>query len=198
VYLVRHGENDDDLPPHRHTGWLPIGLNNVGIGTAERLRDRFASVRPLLIVSSPLRRAMETATIIADADAAVTVIAEPRLGPWKIGDLAGQLESDTEHLLNELQRAGDVLPPGPLDDVETWDEFTTRVYAAMADMLKNISAEFDTIFLTHSWDGLLALEYLADEFGLYVPTTGEKPRPGDVFCLTVDTDGRVLALEDES
>jgi broad specificity phosphatase PhoE len=196
VYLVRHGECDDDIDPHRHSGWRPVGLNAQGIETGEKLRDYFKNDRPLLIVSSPLRRAIETSQIIAD-DNNVTVTADPELGPWMIGPtLEGKLESETQGALARLQRFPQLLPDGLDHEVESWAEFIARTVRAFDRLLTNASSEYTTVLVTHSWCCLIQLNYLASRYGLRVAATGTRAHPGDIFCVDVDATGTPTALEE--
>jgi broad specificity phosphatase PhoE len=196
VYIVRHGECDDDIPPHRHSGWRAVGLNETGIETGEKLRDYFANDRPLTIYSSPLRRAIETASIIADADNLVTVIPERDLGPWLIGpEIEGRLESETERELRRLQRFSNLRPNGPADAVESWNEFIQRTVRAFEWLLTDAPVEHVTVLVTHSWCCLIQLNYLAAQYGLRVAATGTRAHPGAIFCVDVNANGTPTALE---
>jgi len=66
IYLVRHGETDWNLA-RRIQGRTDIPLNNTGRLQAERTGRLLASRSWDGIASSPLSRAFETGTIIADA-----------------------------------------------------------------------------------------------------------------------------------
>jgi broad specificity phosphatase PhoE len=55
IYLVRHGRAaaswDDDLDP---------GLDSLGVSQAEAAAETLSAYRPLDVLSSPLKRALET------------------------------------------------------------------------------------------------------------------------------------------
>lgn len=89
LLLVRHGQHDWLVPPiNRLAGRLPgVHLNDAGRAEAEALADRVAAAPPDRIVSSPLERTLETATIIADrVGRSVTTderLIETGMGPWE-------------------------------------------------------------------------------------------------------------------
>ena len=86
IYLVRHGEtvwNRD----RRLQGILDVGLNEVGIRQGRRIAKRFSSLWTLKVYTSPLRRALHTATLLQSHVRDCPVIVEPRLreidhGAW--------------------------------------------------------------------------------------------------------------------
>ena len=65
-FLVRHGETDWNLAG-RIQGATDIPLNNTGRSQAQKTGEKMQGRRWDLIVSSPLSRAFETASIIATA-----------------------------------------------------------------------------------------------------------------------------------
>lgn len=70
LYLIRHAQADGRTPGI--IGLFPpnAGLSSLGVAQAERLRDRLAATNEIhadVLISSPLRRAKETAEIIAPA-----------------------------------------------------------------------------------------------------------------------------------
>ena len=66
LYLVRHGEPEEGFTK-RYLGRLNPGLSAVGVRQAERLGERLRRLAPGRIVASPLRRAADTAAILARA-----------------------------------------------------------------------------------------------------------------------------------
>jgi phosphohistidine phosphatase SixA len=74
VILVRHAEAAPGDPDAERP------LTAAGRATAQALATRLASERPSVVLSSPLLRALETATPIAEA-AGVTLQIDGRLAP---------------------------------------------------------------------------------------------------------------------
>ncbi len=70
LYLIRHAQADGRKPEIIGLSPPNSGLSLIGVRQAERLRDRLAATKELhvdALISSPLRRAKETAEIIAPA-----------------------------------------------------------------------------------------------------------------------------------
>ncbi len=86
LYLVRHGETDANVA-NRYAGWSDDRLNERGRGQAAALARRLEPEGVRNVFSSPVRRAAETAGILADALSAtvrtVHGLHEIAVGPWK-------------------------------------------------------------------------------------------------------------------
>lgn len=89
LLLVRHGRHDWLYPPiNRFAGHLPgVHLNADGRAEARALARRLQTSPPDRIVSSPVERAVETATIIAETLGCVVTtderITETGMGSWE-------------------------------------------------------------------------------------------------------------------
>ena len=90
VWLVRHGETDW-ARLGRHTGRTDVALTNLGRAQAEALGRRLAGHRFGTVLTSPLRRATDTARIAGFGDAATTDL---DLMEWDYGALEGRLTAD--------------------------------------------------------------------------------------------------------
>jgi broad specificity phosphatase PhoE len=88
--FVRHGITDWNADG-RFQGRLDIPLNAAGRRQAEALRDRLAAIPFDHIYTSPLRRAEETARIVAGAQ---TVVADWRLAEIDHGDWQGRTKQE--------------------------------------------------------------------------------------------------------
>lgn len=66
IHLVRHGEPEEGYTK-RFLGRLDPGLSANGVKQAERIAGRLAAIHPGRCLTSPLRRAADTAAIVADA-----------------------------------------------------------------------------------------------------------------------------------
>lgn len=93
VFLVRHGETDWNREPARCQGWADVGLNQTGAEQALELGRGLAGRGVELVVTSHLRRALETAALVVDSIRTETgeappLITDPRLaethrGRWE-------------------------------------------------------------------------------------------------------------------
>lgn len=85
-YLVRHGETDANVA-RRFAGWSDDHLNHRGRAQCADLAHRLAGEGIEDVYTSPVRRAVETAEILADALGArvrtVHDLREIEVGPWK-------------------------------------------------------------------------------------------------------------------
>lgn len=89
LILVRHGETEWNRQM-RYQGQTDIELNETGIWQAERAADRIASEKIDAIYSSDLKRARETARIIASKHGMRQMVKEtPLLREMNFGDYEG-------------------------------------------------------------------------------------------------------------
>lgn len=135
LVLIRHGETDWNLEG-RYQGQADPPLNARGIAQAEQLAERLLNVGLELLYTSPLRRATQTAHIIAER-LALPVYAEPRLMEIHLGEWQTRLTSEVERLypwLFHLWRTQpwEVTPPGG----ERLEQVQARVYAAIDEILQ--------------------------------------------------------------
>ena len=92
LLLIRHGENDY-TKKHKLAGHLPnVHLNERGQKQAQELADALKDVPLKAIYSSPLERAMETATSIAETHGLKIIqeigLIETNVGKWQGRSLA--------------------------------------------------------------------------------------------------------------
>ena len=87
VLLLRHAETA--APRLFHGAESDVGLSERGFRVSEVIAPTLALHRPAAVVSSPMRRAVETATPIARA-CGLPLTIEPALHERRIGPLAGQ------------------------------------------------------------------------------------------------------------
>jgi len=92
VLLLRHGETEWSRTG-RHTGLTDIELTAAGEVEARRAARLFAGLHPLLVVSSPLRRARRTAELVGLA-ALGPVQTDPDLVEWDYGRFEGRTSED--------------------------------------------------------------------------------------------------------
>lgn len=84
VWLVRHGETEWSRD-HLHTSVTDLPLTDVGERAAERLRGVLAEQRFDLVLTSPRRRARDTARLAGFPDAET----DEDLVEWAYGDYEG-------------------------------------------------------------------------------------------------------------
>jgi len=134
LLLVRHGENDY-TKTHKLAGRLPgVHLNEHGQKQAQVLADALKDVPIKAIYSSPLERAVETATPIAKArELKIQIeksLLETNVGKWQGRSLASlRLHKHWKVIQQAPSRAQ--FPEG-----ETFYELQTRVAAAIDSIIR--------------------------------------------------------------
>ena len=155
LLLVRHGENDY-TKTHKLAGRLPgVHLNEHGQKQAQALAEAFKDVPIKAIYSSPLERAVETATPIAKVrELKVQIekgLLETNVGKWQGRSLASlRLQKQWKVVQQAPSRAQ--FPEG-----ETFYELQTRVAAAL-----------DAIVRRHKPRDIIACVFHADPIKLAI------------------------------
>lgn len=100
LYVVRHGENPANLKREFSYKLIDYSLTEKGVRQAEETADFFRDKEIAAIYSSPLKRALETAQIIAaPLDLPVTILEEFREN--NVGDLERQPPTDENWALHD-------------------------------------------------------------------------------------------------
>ena len=94
LVLLRHGQTNYNLVG-RMQGHLDSELTEIGRAQAEAVAPAIALMVPDLLLSSDLRRAMDTADVIGVA-AGVAVKVDPRLRETHLGDWQGRTVEEIE------------------------------------------------------------------------------------------------------
>ena len=129
--VLRHGQSEWNAA-RRWQGQADIDLTGTGRAQARLAAERLASDPAFTfraVVSSDLKRARETATIIASVTGLELLDADPRLRETHVGEWQGlthdEIERDWPGYLDTQRR-----PPG----FETNDSIVERVSASFADL----------------------------------------------------------------
>lgn len=133
LLLIRHGETEWNRD-QRIQGHLDVGLSERGMEQARRLAPLLAEELPPVIHSSDLRRAYDTALILAGGRA--EVVADPRFREAHLGVFQGLTAAEIEAAYPDEYRAwrshsATNRPPGG----ETLDELSRRCSAALREAL---------------------------------------------------------------
>jgi broad specificity phosphatase PhoE len=132
--LIRHGQTDWNIAG-RYQGQADPALNETGWEQARRLAEALKDTRLDRLYSSPLRRALQTAQVIA-ADKQIPLQTDARLMEIHQGDWQTRLRAEIESLYPELFKIWEsepwkVTPPGG----ESLQQVQRRVYLAMDEIL---------------------------------------------------------------
>jgi broad specificity phosphatase PhoE len=148
LYAARHGETDLNIDD-RFQGAINSALNMRGRSQANDLTRRLPN-DVVHLVSSPLRRAVETAEIIA-TERQLPMIHMPEFRERRFGVLEGLTQSEAEDVYPEivnrnLLQKWDEAPQG----AETIHEVSSRVLAGIAK-LRSLNDVGAVVLVTHGF-----------------------------------------------
>ena len=125
LFLVRHGESEWNAV-RRLQGQADISLSAKGEAQATALASTVAQLAPDRVVTSDLRRAYQTASLLGYPDAQRDHrLREVDVGEWTGLPIADIISDDAEAYRG--WRAGTYAPPGG----EHWQDFAGRITAAV-------------------------------------------------------------------
>jgi 2,3-bisphosphoglycerate-dependent phosphoglycerate mutase len=164
LVLLRHGESEWNAK-NLFTGWVDVGLSDKGMAEAahagELMRD--AGLRPDVVHTSLLRRAIRTAELALDAAdlAWLPVLRSWRLNERHYGALQGLDKSATREKYGDDQfkrwRRSYDEPPPPLDDDSEWSQAGDPRYADLLEILPRTECLADVVhrMLPYWYDALV-------------------------------------------
>lgn len=143
LLLIRHGENDF-VKTGKMAGRLPgVHLNDRGQKQAEALGEALKNVPIKAIYSSPLERAMETATPIANARH-LQIIQEPDIMDADIGKWQGK-----SWKVLRLTKVWKIVQNAPsrfrFPDGESFPEIQTRISGTLEKIIKTHNKPQDIV-----------------------------------------------------
>lgn len=146
VYLARHGQTDDNVPPQRFQGQSDTPLNEVGTQQAQGLAERVTDLGLKSVFTSHLSRARRTAEIVGRRVGLEPVI-DGRLAEGFRGDWEGRLMTEVER--DDPQAYAAWLRPDPdfrFPAGESLAEHRERALRALAEIA---SDEGPALVVTH-------------------------------------------------
>ena len=148
ILLVRHGETELQSSL-RYWGKTDVALGPIGLHQAEQLRDRLAMERIDFIYSSELKRATDTADIIA-ARHNLKVITCPELREIDFGKLEGMEFNEIHSQFPEVEKMWLARDPALVyPDGESLTDFENRVMT-FETRLKNHRANDTILIIAHA------------------------------------------------
>ena len=164
LVLLRHGESEWNAK-NLFTGWVDVGLSEKGMAEAahagELMRD--AGLRPDVVHTSLLRRAIRTAELTLDAAdlAWLPVRRSWRLNERHYGALQGLDKAATREKYGDDQflrwRRSYDEPPPPLGDDSEWSQAGDPRYADLLEILPRTECLADVVhrMLPYWYDALV-------------------------------------------
>lgn len=184
--LVRHGETDWNLG-RRIQGSTDIPLNDTGRAqaraTALRLHDQLGADAPLVVASSDLSRARETAAIIATELDAAPPAAYPQLRERGYGDAEGL---DDRAFAERFGPWSTAQVPG----AEPWEQVRARAVAGLQRVIRDARRATapvapTLVIVSH---GALIRELIRHATAGEFPRDGEKLANGSSHTFLVERD----------
>jgi 2,3-bisphosphoglycerate-dependent phosphoglycerate mutase len=164
LVLLRHGESEWNAK-NLFTGWVDVGLSDKGMAEAAHAGEltRDAGVRPDVVHTSLLRRAIRTAELALDAADLgwLPVRRSWRLNERHYGALQGLDKSATREKYGDDQflrwRRSYDEPPPPLDDDSEWSQAGDPRYADLLEILPRTECLADVVrrMLPYWYDALV-------------------------------------------
>jgi len=134
VFLCRHAEVEASAQG-RFCGRLDLGLSPTGIEQARALGAALASVSLSALYSSPLRRARETAALVAEA-CGLGVVETPDLAEIDFGELDGLTFEEADTQFRDVYRSWLESPATVrLPDGECLDDVRARASRALTQIV---------------------------------------------------------------
>lgn len=155
VWLVRHGETEW-AKLGRHTGRTDIPLTDVGRAEARDLAPALVGHAFALVLTSPLARAAETATLAGFPNART----DPDLREWDYGVMEGRLTTDIRDEFPDW-----TIWDGPWPNGETIDHIAARCDRLVTELR---AVEGDALLFAHGH----VLRVLAARWVGMPPTAG--------------------------
>lgn len=134
LLLIRHGRSELNAQ-ERVQGWLDSPLDEVGQAQARAVARRLEGEGLAIVYSSTLRRARETAEVIAGA-LSIPLVTDERLKERDVGAIAGLNNEEIEERFPEWvqiwrKNPGRLPPPG----AERTEAFWERVVAVFEEIV---------------------------------------------------------------
>ena len=149
ILVTRHGQTDWNVL-EKIQGQTDIELNDTGRQQAEETGKSIRNENIDLIITSPLKRAKETAEII-NRNFNVTIIEDNRLMERKFGKSEGLTKSDIRKLKEINPEINDVWNYNiniDFNDMETMEDFCNRIYEFLDDIIENYKDK-NILLVTH-------------------------------------------------
>lgn len=163
----------------RIRGQIDAPVAPGGITLAQVTAERFRGLPVSEVYGSDRYAASLLAQHIANATEAPLTLT-PALRSWNLGDLQGQLVSETKHQVTAYMKTPDVVVPGG----ESWNQFVHRYLAQLRDLwiqpsLNVVVTHGRNIMVARSWltagaegDTLDDTSLGSDYSGMFVPHAG--------------------------
>jgi broad specificity phosphatase PhoE len=149
ILVIRHGQTDWNALG-RLQGQTDIKLNNIGRNQAQETSKKIQNEKIDLIITSPLKRAKETAEII-NKRFNVPIIEDDRLMERKYGKSEGLTKKEIQEMKKDNPDANEVWNYNKnvdFNEIETMKYFCNRIYSFLNDIIEKYKNK-NILIVTH-------------------------------------------------
>ena len=149
ILITRHGQTDWNVLG-KLQGQTDIELNDTGRMQAENIKELVKNEKIDLIITSPLKRAKETALII-NQDNNIPIIEDKRLMERYFGEFEGVTKEDRIKLREinlEIKDIWNYKKNIKLNTMENMHDFCSRIYNFLDEVIK-IYKDRNILIVTH-------------------------------------------------
>ncbi|MDD5567441.1 MAG: histidine phosphatase family protein [Patescibacteria group bacterium] len=156
VYLARHGVTDFN-DQGRYLGRSDVSLNELGRKQAEETKDRISKFNIDIVISSPLKRAIETANIIKPSD--LEILSESAFIERSVGVYEGLTKDEAKGKYPELfaRNVTRIFNEAPTNG-ETILDAQNRVFTALY-IIGKVYIGKDVLIVTHAFVAKVVNKY---------------------------------------
>ena len=148
VALLRHGQTAWNAEG-RAQGHADVGLDDTGRSQAEAVAPVMAALDPVLIVTSDLVRARQTAAFL-EKETGLTAVEDPRWREYELGERTGlTLAEFGERIGAEFDGWYDVHAHVEVPGAESPEQVAARVLPAFEDVLGRLAEGETAVVVTH-------------------------------------------------
>jgi glucosyl-3-phosphoglycerate phosphatase len=156
VLVVRHGQTSWNAEG-RAQGHADIGLDDTGRDQAEAMSHLVAAYDPVLLVSSDLARARETAAFLEKATG-LTALEDPRWREYDLGERTGlTLAEFGDRMGADYDGWWDVHAHVVVPGSETAQDVAARVVPALRALLERLGEGETGVVVGHGASSMIAL-----------------------------------------
>ena len=148
IVLARHGQTSWNAEG-RAQGHADVSLDDAGRRQAEAMAAALADLDPVLLVSSDLARARETAAFLEKATG-LTAEEDPRLREYDVGERTGLTREEfAQHLGADASLAWDAHAHVEAPGAETVEQVAERIVPATRSVLERLGPGETAVLVMH-------------------------------------------------
>jgi broad specificity phosphatase PhoE len=189
LLLARHGESDWNRA-RRWQGHADRPLTDLGRRQARELAERLADVELDAVFSSDLRRASETAEIVARSQG-LDVTTMPELREVDVGSWSGLTRTEAEERFPEAYVRWTAGAEG-WDDGETYEELAARVVGAVHEIAEDLPG--DRVLVVAHGGSIRVIHAAALGIDVHAYRRIQRVEPNATLSAVCVADGRLTEL----